>query len=391
MMRDVSIVGIGQMPVGEHWDKSLRSLGAEAALAALADAGITHNGAEAVDALYVGNAYGGTVSAQSQLGALIADHAGLSGVEAVSIDAADASGGAALRAGYLAVASGAVDVVLVVGVEKLTDSIAEERVRARNVSLDADFETVHGATQTAIAGMLMQRYLHEYGLNVTDFEGFSVNAHANGARNVNAMFRNQLRAGAFGKAPMVSAPVSLFDQAPDADGAAAVVLVASESAADMVPKPIRVLASAAATDTFAVHDRADLLWFNAVALSTRKAFTAGNVRHEDIDLAELHDSFTIATTLTLEAAGFSERGMGWQMASESGQAIGLEGELPISTFGGLKSRGNPAGATGVYQAVEAVLQLRGQAGDNQVANARTALIQNLGGLATTAVTHILSV
>ena len=198
-MRDVSIVGIGQTPVSEHWDKSLRELGAEAVLAALADAGIQRTGADAVDALYVGNGYGGSISSQSQLGALIADHAGLSGVEAFSVDAADASGGAALRTGYLAVASGAVDVALVVGVEKLTDSIAEDRVRARNIDLDADFEAIHGATQTAIAGMLMQRYLHEYDLNVTDFEGFSVNAHANGSRNPNAMFRNQLRAGAFGE------------------------------------------------------------------------------------------------------------------------------------------------------------------------------------------------
>lgn len=390
-MRDVSIVGIGQTPVSEHWDKSLRELGAEAALAALADAGINRVGADAIDALYVGNGYGGNVSSQTQLGALIADHAGLSGVEAFSIDAADASGGAALRAGYLAIASGAVDVVLVVGVEKLTDSIAEDRVQARNVSLDADFETVHGTTQAAVAGMLMQRYLHENNLNVTDFEGFSVNAHANGSRNPNAMFRNQLRAGAFGKAPMVAKPVSLFDQAPDADGAAAVVLVAGASAVDMVPKPVRILSSAVATDTFAVHDRSDLLWFNAVALSTQKAFNAANLQHADIDLVELHDAFTIATTLILESAGFMDRGTGWTMADNGGEAIGLSGKLPISTFGGLKSRGNPAGATGVYQVVEATMQLRGQAGDNQVDGAQTALVQNLGGMATTAVSHILGV
>jgi len=390
-MREVSVVGIGQTPVGEHWAEGLRDLGAKAALAALADAGMNGLDPQAATALYVGNGYGGTVSAQTHLGALIADHAGLSGIEAFSIDAADASGGAALRAGYLAVASGLVDVALVVGVEKLTDSIAEERVRARNVSLDADFETVHGATQTAIAAMLMQRYLHEHGLQVTDFEGFSLNAHANGGHNPQAMFRNRLREGAFGKAPMVSAPVSLFDRAPDADGAAAVVLAPADQAADMIPQPVQVLASAAATDTFAVHDRADLLWFNSVALSTQKAFTAAQVGHADIDLAELHDAFTITTALALEAAGFAERGSGWQMAANNGQAIALDGQLPISTFGGLKSRGNPGGATGVYQAVEATLQLRGQAGDNQVANARLAMTQNLGGLATTAVTHIFGV
>ncbi|MEO1666313.1 MAG: thiolase domain-containing protein [Chloroflexota bacterium] len=383
-MRGVSIVGVGQVPVGEHWDRSLRMLASDAIIAAMQDAGI-----KAVDALYVGNAYGGTVSAQTQIGAMVADYTGLAGVESYSVEAGDASGAAALRTGYMAVSSGAVDVALVVGVEKLTDAIAGGRVSGRSVSLDADYEAVHGATLPAMAALMMRRYMHEYDLELSAFEGFSVNAHLNGSKNANAMFRNKLREGAFAKAPMVASPVSLFDGAPDADGAAAVVLVASDVAQDMVPEPVRIVGSAVATDTLAIQDRVDLLWLNAVAQSTEKAFKQADVDRHDIDLFELHDGFTVLSALSLEAAGYAERGVGWQHAS-SIKRIALTGGLPISTFGGLKARGNPAGATGVYQAVEAAVQLRGEAGDNQVPDARAAMIQNLGGLASTAVTHILT-
>lgn len=282
-MTDVSIIGVGQVPVGEHWRQSLRMLAAEAALAALQDAGLT-----SVDALYVGNGYGSTVSSQTQLGALVADYIGLPGIEAYTVEAGDASGGAALRTGYMAVASGTVKTALVVGVEKLTDKVADARVAARNVSLDADFEAVHGATLPAVAGLLMRRYMHEYGVTIPDFEGFSVNAHRNGSKNPNAMFRKPLREGAFAKAPMVADPVSLFDGAPDADGAAAVVLSTSKGTNE-----VRVLASAAASDKFALQDRSDMLWLGAAARSTEQVLRQAGVQRDDIDLFELHDSFTI--------------------------------------------------------------------------------------------------
>lgn len=380
-MRDVAIIGTGMTPVAEHWGASLRELAGEAIKAALEDANIA-----AVDGLYVGNAFGSTFSSQSHLGALIADYVGLAGVEAFTVEAAGASGGAALRAGYMAVASGLLDTVLVVGAEKSSDAIAGAKHEARAVELDADFEAVHGATLPAMAALLMRRYMHEYGLGLGAFEAFSVNAHANGKHNANAMFRNALREGAFTKAPMVAEPVSLFDGAPDADGAAAVVLTAADRARTMTETPVNIVASAAATDTFKLQDRADMLHLAAVARSTEKVLAQAEVTRDQVDLFELHDSFTIVSALTLEAAGFAPRGEGWQLAEK----IGLDGELPISTFGGLKSRGNPVGATGVYQAVEATLQLRGAAHENQVAGAKVALIQSLGGLASTAVTHILT-
>ncbi len=383
-MRPVAIIGIGQTPVGENWDASLRDLGAQAALAALQDAGLS-----SVDAIYAASAYGASISEQSQLGTLLADYVGLSGAEAFTVEAGDAAGGAALRAGLMAVGSGLVDTVLVVGAEKMTDAVASSRVRHRGTSLDADFEAVHGATLAALAGLLMRRYMHEYGVEIGVFEGFSVNAHANGSQNPNAMFRNKLRAGAFGKAPMVANPVNLFDSAPDADGAAAVVLTSADRAGDMVARPVGIVGSGAATDTLALQDRGDLLHLAAVATSTEKALAQAEISRDDLDLFEANDAFTIMTTLTLEAAGFAPRGEGWRFADNGGERIGLAGDLPLSTFGGLKSRGNPAGATGVYQAVEAVLQLRGTAGDNQVGDARTAMIQNIGGIGSTVITHVL--
>lgn len=381
-MRDVAIIGIGQAPVGEHWNTSLRALAADAIRAALDDVPV-----RSVDALYVGNAYGAPISSQSQLGALLADFAGLDGIEAFTVEAAEASGGAALRTGYLAVASGAVETALVLGVEKSSDMVGTARTGARGVSLDADYEAVHGVTLPALAALLMRRYMEDYGVELSAFENFSINAHANGSKNANAMFRNQLKPGGFARAPMIADPVTLFDGAPDADGAAAVILTSAERAVDLVAQPIYISGSAAATDTLALHERSDLLWLNAVHLSTQRAFQQAGISQSDVSLFELHDAFTILSALSLEAAGFAARGEGWRTASDS--QIGLTGSLPISTFGGLKSRGNPVGATGVYQAVEAALQLRGTAGANQVENARVALIQSVGGIGSTAITHVL--
>lgn len=382
MMREVSIIGIGQTPVGEHWETDLRSLGIGAIRTAMEDGGIRQ-----IDALYVGSAYGATVSSQSQIGPLIADYAGLRGVEAFTIEAGDASGGAALRTGYLAVASGAVETAVVLGVEKSTDTVGADRIAARSVSLDADYESVHGATLPALAALLMRRYMFEYGVELGAFENFSINAHANGAKNPNAMYHNLLKPGGFARAPMIADPVTLFDGAPDADGAAAVILTSRERAGDFPAKPVHIIASAAATDTLAIHDRRDLLDFEAVRLSVDKSLAQAGINRADLDLFELHDAFTIISTLTLEAAGFAARGEGWKAAAD--QEIGLTANLPLSTFGGLKSRGNPVGATGVYQAVEAVLQLRGEAEGNQVPDARIAMIQNMGGLGSTVITHIL--
>ena len=383
-MRDVSIVGIGRTPVGEHWDTSLRELAVEAAQEAMVDAGLER---DRIDALYVGNALGGAVSGQQHLGPLLADFIGLRGVESYTVEAADASGGVALRTGWLAVASGAADVVMVLGVEKMTDEVGPARVAAHTSLLDADYEAVQGATPVALAALLMRMYMDTYNVALEQFEGFSINAHANGSRNPYAMFRNQIKPGRFATAPVVAPPVNLFDGAPDADGAAALILAPTEWALDMAPRPVRIVASTVATDTLALHDRPDPLFLTAANLSAGRAYRQAGIGPDDVDLFELHDSFTVLSALTLEACGFAGRGEGWRLAAQG--RIGPDGSIPISTFGGLKARGNPLGATGVYQAVEGALQLRGEAGDNQIPGARRALVQNLGGLGATAVTHVL--
>lgn len=381
----VSIVGAGMIPVREHWSSGLVELAVEAGEIALREADLTR-----VDALYVGNAYGATFNRQSQLGSLLAGSLGFHGAEAYTCEAGDASGGVALRTGYLAVTSGAVRSAMVLGVEKATDIVGAARLSARNVSLDADYESINGATLTAMAGLLMRRYMHEFGLELAQFEGFSLNAHNNGSRNQFAMYRNKLRRGAFTKAPMIADPVSLFDTAPDGDGAAAVVLVNSEVAADLAPTPVTIRGSAIATDSLTLQDRADPLYLKAVAESTDRCLEQARLELADLDALELHDAYTILTALSLEAMGFSERGHGWAWSCDAGARIAPDGELPIGTFGGLKSRGNPGGASGIYQAVEAVRQLTGQAGDNQVQAVRHILTQSIGGLGATVATHIFS-
>lgn len=382
-MTNVSIIGIGQTEVREHWQTSIRHLSWYAIEAALDDAHTTN-----IDAIYVGNMLGGQVNKQKHLGALVADFAGLRGLEALTIEAAEASGGAALRQAVLAVQSGLIETALVVGVEKMTDQTGSDNVAAQATALDADYEAMHGLTSDGVGALLMQRYMHENQLEVADFAEFSVNAHANGSLNPAAMYRNKLKGERFASAPQIASPISLFDAAPSGDGAAAVIVTRHDRAQDMVPQPIRILGSAVSTDTLALHDRKNLLWLTAAEQSAKRAMQTAQVLHDDIDLFELHDSFTVMAALSLEAAGFADAGQGWRLA-KSGE-IGRNGRIPISTFGGLKARGNPAGATGVYQIVEVARQLRGQAGDNQIIDAKIGMAQNLGGSGATAVTHILS-
>jgi acetyl-CoA C-acetyltransferase len=382
---DVVIAGIGQTEVGEHWGISLRELALRAIEAAEQDAGGLQP-----QALFVGNMLAPTLSRQAHLGSLVADFAGLVGIEAMTIEAAGASGGAALRAGYLAVASGEADVVLVVGVEKFTDQVGSPVEAALATTMDSDFESVHGTTPVTQAALLMQRYLHEFNVPRQAFAGFPLTAHANGAGNPNAMFRKAISSDTYARAGMVSEPLNMFDVAPNADGAAALLLTRPEMLPPGFPHPlVRIAGSSLVTDSVALHDRPDPLTFQAGRLSVERACRQARITPLQIDLFELYDAYSIYAALSLEAAGFAGRGEGWRLAQDG--AIGLKGTLPIATLGGLKARGNPGGATGVYQAVDAVMQLRGDASPNQIAEARRALVQSFGGPASTVVTHVLEI
>lgn len=382
-MTEVVIAGIGQTEVGEHWEIGLRDLAFAAIQEAVKDAGGLRP-----QSLFVGNMLAPNLSNQAHLGVLLADYAGLLGIEAVTMEAAGASGGAALRQGYLAVASGMVDVALVVGVEKFTDTVGPGVDAALATTGDADFEAVQGMTPTAQAALLMKRYMHEHEVPADGFAGFALTAHANGAGNPFAMFRKAIKPETYAKAEMVSDPIKMFDIAPNADGAAALVLTRRELLPANGNGPlIKIAGSAAAADTLALHDRKDMLFFNTAQLSAGKAMKQVGLTLNDIDLFEYHDMFSIYAALQLEAVGFAVKGRGWKLAANN--EIALKGQIPCATMGGMKARGFPGGAAGVYQAVEATIQLRGRAEANQVPNAKTALIQSLGGPASTAVSHIL--
>ena len=378
-MREVFIAGIGLTPVGEHWETSLRELALQAVMGAQQDLAIsTGTPIPRPEALFVGNMLAGELSGQEHLGALIADFAGFRGIEAATVEAAGASGGAALRQAILAVGSGMMDSVLVVGVEKMTDKVGTGVTAATATASDSDWEAAQGVTPTGLAAIIMQRYMLQHQAGLKDFAGFSTNAHRNARDNPNAMFHNALSAEAYLKAAMVAEPVNMFDSAPEADGAAALFVTAA-------PAGVRVAASAMATDTLALHDRGDLLQFEAARLSAERAYQKAGIGPDAIDVFELHDAFSVFAALSLEAAGFAAVGQGLRLAPDE---IALGGRIPISTFGGLKARGNPGGATGVYQAAEIALQLRWAAGPSQVAGAHWGMAQCLGGVGATAVTHI---
>ncbi len=381
-MRDVSIIGIGQTPVREHWEKDLRQLATAAVLAALQDAHV-----DQVDAIYVGNMLSGELTRQEHLGALIADQLGLSGVAAMKVEAACGAGGSAVHAGYLAIASGQYRRVAVVGVEKMTDLWNGSVTAGLAMAADGEYEASNGISFVGLNALMMRRYMYEYDLVEEDFAPFALNAHKNAVHNPNAMFRKSVTLEQFTKAKKVADPISLFDASPVCDGAAALILSRSENLNGNAARAVAIQASALATDTLALHDRQDPLWLRAVELSSIKAYAQAGVTPQDINLFELHDAFSIVAPMSLEAAGFAPRGAGTYLARDGG--ISLYGKLPISTMGGLKARGHPIGASGVYQVVEATQQLRGEAGKNQVPNARIAMTQSLGGVAATAATHIL--
>lgn len=379
-MREIAVLGIGQTKVDEHWEKALKDLAFEAAVAAMQDAG-----RETVEALYVGNMLSPLVSGQNQLGTLIADWLGIRGAEAVKIEAACGSGAAAFRAGVMAVGSGEIDSALVVGVEKMTDKAGREVTSALATAADADYEVEQGVSFVSLNALIMRRYMYEYGWKHADFAPFSINAHANAIHNPNARLREPITLEQFEKSSMVATPVNLLDASPIGDGAAAALIVPADRIRAGA-KRILVAGSGAATDSIAIHDRRDPLFLTAAYLSSQQAYAQVGISAADIDVFELHDAFSIMSALSLEACGFAERGQGPRLGLDN--EILVTGRVPICTRGGLKARGHPVGATGMYQIVEAVQQLRGECGPTQVDGAKIGMAQNIGGSGATILTHI---
>jgi acetyl-CoA C-acetyltransferase len=383
-MREIAIIGIGQTCISENWEQSIREIAGEAIFSALQDAG-----REEADGLFVGNMLSGLISSQENLGALIADWVGFHGKETFKVEAACSSGAAALRLAIMAVGSGEMDCAIAVGVEKMTETKGAETTTALATAADADYETVHGLSFVAINALIMQRYMFEKGWKHTDFAPFSINAHANAVHNPYARLQQTITEKDYQRARMIATPINLLDASPIGDGASALVIVPVNGlkSGSRGRPVIKIIGSAASTDTLAVHDRRDLLWLSAAEKSARRAYAEAGKTPKDIDFFELHDAFSIMAALSLEASGFAERGQGPRLGLEG--EISISGSIPISTRGGLKARGHPVGATGIYQIAEVVQQLRGEAGGSQVPDARVGMAQNIGGSGATIITHIL--
>ena len=382
-MRKIAILGIGQTSIDEHWDLSLREIGGNAAFAAMQDSGM-----DKVDALFIGNMLSPLVDGQNQLGTFFSDWIGLWGQESVKVEAACASGAAAFRSGLIAVASGEIDSALIVGVEKMTDKAGHDVTSALATAADADYEVEQGVSFVGINALVMRRYMYEFGWKHEDFAPFSINAHANAMHNPYARLHEKISIERFEKSPMVATPINLLDASPIGDGAAAAIIVPAEKAASVIGRPrITVAASTSATDSIAVHSRKDPLFLSAAYESSKRAYAMAGITAKEVDVFELHDAFSIMSALSLEACGFAERGQGVRLGLEG--AITPKGRIPICTRGGLKARGHPVGATGMYQILEVAQQLRSECGKTQVDGVQIGMAQNIGGSGATIITHIL--
>jgi acetyl-CoA C-acetyltransferase len=377
-MRPVSIIGIGQVPVQKEQSQSLRRLGASVVRQAMLNAGV-----DRVDALYAANMLGSELQGQKQIAALLADEAGLPGIEALHVGAATAAGAAALRTAYLAVASGAADLVVAVGVEKMSGGVAAPALAK---ALDAEQEVPVGDTLISKNAELMRRYMTTYNVPEDGLAHFAVNAHRNARHNLHALYRQQTSVEQVMASRLIHHPIRLFDCSPICDGAAAVVLAPRDQAHTFTDRPVHLLGASVATDRFRLADRDQPLLLAAARLSAQRALAQAGVTLADIDFYEVHDAFSIMACLLLEAVGFAQTGEGWRLAAE--QRIYREGEIPIATMGGLKARGHPIGATALYQTCEIVLQLTGRAGQNQLPEPEIALMHSVGGAGTTIVAHV---
>jgi acetyl-CoA C-acetyltransferase len=383
-MRRVFIAGVGATRVDEHWDKSLRDLMRESSLKAIQDSGLSKKD---IEAIYVGNMSSGFLQGQEHLGSLLATWIGVPGVAAAKVEAACASGGAALHQAYLAVRSGVYDCVLVVGVEKMTDAYTGDVTDALVMAEDQEYVAFTGLSFVALNAFVYRYYMKKYGVRQEDIAYFAVHDHKYAVNNPLAQYPRPITLDEVMKSPLVADPIHLLESAPIGDGSAALVLC-SEEKLKALSKDVHleIAGSAVATDVFSLHERADPTTLLATVKAARKAFSMASIEPKDVDVLEVHDAFTVLGVIHLEDMGFAKKGEGWRLLKE-GQ-LEKDGDLPTNTMGGLKARGHPVGATGIYQVYEITLQLRGEAGKNQVPDPEVGVAQNVGGVGGTVAVHV---
>lgn len=385
-MRDVAVIGVGCTTFGEKWGTSFRNLFVEAGGMAIEDAGIS---GEKIDALYVGNMSAGRFIDQEHIGALIADYSGLASTHTPStrVESACCSGGLAFRQAVIAVASGMEDIVVAGGVEKMTDVDTPASVDALAAAADREWEGFVGATFPGLYAMIATDYMNRYSLTRDQLAQVAVKNHYNGARNPIAQFQHEISIDTVINSALVADPLRLFDCSPITDGAAAVILAPLERAHEFTDTPIKVLATAQASDTIALHDRRDISTLDATVVAGDRAFKMAKIGRKDIDLVEVHDCFTIAEICAIEDLGFCKKGEAGKLTEEGMTA--LNGKIPVNTSGGLKACGHPVGATGIKQIWEVVQQLRGDAGKRQIDGAEIGMTHNVGGTGASVAVHIL--
>ncbi len=382
-MRKVAVVGVGMTRFGEHWDKQLRDLFVEAALEAVDDAGID---LKDIKALYIGNMSAGAWVEQEHLGPLLADYLGVKGIPAVRVESACASSAIAFIEAVKDVALGIHDIVLVGGVEKMTDVKTEESTHHLASAADREYEAFVGATFPSLFALIARRHMYQYGTTREQLAMVAVKNHRNGVLNPKAQFRREVTIEQVLRSPLIADPLRLLDCSPISDGAAAIIVCSEEVARKLTDTPVYLLGYGVATDTIALHDREDITVLEAVRKASSIAYRMAGVEPKDINVAEAHDCFTIAEILAYEDLGFCRKGEGGKLIENGETEIG--GKIPVNPSGGLKAKGHPVGATGVAQIIEIVLQLRGEAGRRQVSNAEVGLTQNIGGTGSSCVVCI---
>ncbi len=383
-MSDVYIIGSGETKYGELWEKSLRELAVEAGLKAVEDAGIY---SKDIGILYGSSSLAGSINGQNDIGSLIADFSGLasSNIPAIRVEASSASGAAAVREAYLAVRSGEYDVAMVGGVEKMTDIYGSETLDMVGTILDREWEWFMGATPAAMAAMTARKYMKDFKVEKESLAMLAVNDHENASKNPNAHFRNKLTLeGAMG-ATMIADPLNMMDCSPMSDGASAIVLASEKYVKAHKLDGIKILGSGISQDYLALHSRDSLYRLNSTVIAGRNALSKAGIKQSEVSFLEIHDSYSIYGLIELEDLGFAEKGKASQLV---GDDIKLNGVLPVNPSGGLKAKGNPMGATGVGQFVEAYLQFKGKAGERQIKNPQYGLLHNMAGTGSTSLVHI---
>ncbi len=385
-MRDVAVIGVGLTKFGELWDRSFRNLIAEAGAQAIFDAGI---GGSDIDAMVVGSMSSGRFIGQEHIGALVADASGFSDLHIPStrVEGACASGGLATRLGYLTIASGMHDIVVVGGIEKMNDVAGTSATETLATAADQEWEAFFGATFPGLYAMIATRHMHEYGTTKEQLAQVAVKNHANGALNPYAQYQKPIKLEQAINATMVAEPLGLLDCSPVTDGAAALVLCAADKAKQFTDKPVKIIGAGQASDSLALHGRRDICTLDATVYAAKMAYKQANLSAKDIDVAEVHDCFTIAEICAIEDLGFVKKGEGGKAIEN--KITTMDGSIPINTSGGLKAKGHPVGATGVAQIIEIALQLQGRADKRQLPDPKIGLAHNVGGSGATSTVHIM--